>query len=103
MMEALTMILLTVPVPFPIVLPLDLGMEEDRVAVSFGIRASTTFEVGMVTPPFVLNIFFVNAIARWGDGGNLSPRADMWRQRHRADFDNLVRALDRGSGFRTLV
>ena len=63
-MESLAMILLTVPVFFPIVLSLDLGLEEDQVAVWFGIVALMAVEVGMITPPFGLNIFVINAMAR---------------------------------------
>ena len=62
-MESLAMILLTVPVFFPIVLSLDLGMEEDQIAVWFGILALMAVEVGMITPPFGLNIFVINAMA----------------------------------------
>ena len=58
-MESLAMILLTVPVFFPIVLSLDLGLEEDQVAVWFGIVALMAVEVGMITPPFGLK--YVNA------------------------------------------
>ena len=63
-MESLAMILLTVPVFFPVVLSLDLGLEEDQVAVWFGILALMAVEVGMITPPFGLNIFVINAMAR---------------------------------------
>ncbi len=63
-MESLAMILLTVPVFFPVVLSLDLGLEEDQLAVWFGILALMAVEVGMITPPFGLNIFVINAMAR---------------------------------------
>ena len=63
-MESLSMILLTVPVFYPIVLSLDLGMSPDQLAVWFGILALMAVEVGMITPPFGLNIFVINAMAR---------------------------------------
>ncbi len=63
-MESLAMILLTVPVFFPVVLSLELGLEEDQLAVWFGILALMAVEVGMITPPFGLNIFVINAMAR---------------------------------------
>ncbi len=63
-MESLAMILLTVPVFFPVVLSLDLGLQEDQLAVWFGILALMAVEVGMITPPFGLNIFVINAMAR---------------------------------------
>ena len=63
-MESLSMILLTVPVFYPIVLSLDLGMSPDQLAVWFGILALMAVEVGMITPPFGLNIFVINAMAQ---------------------------------------
>jgi C4-dicarboxylate transporter DctM subunit len=63
-MESLAMILLTVPVFYPIVLSLELGLAEDQIAVWFGILALMAVEVGMITPPFGLNIFVINAMAR---------------------------------------
>ena len=62
-MESLTMILLTVPVFYPIVLSLDLGLDPEQIAVWFGILALMAVEVGMITPPFGLNLFVINAMA----------------------------------------
>ena len=45
-------------------LSLELGLEEDQLAVWFGILALMAVEVGMITPPFGLNIFVINAMAR---------------------------------------
>lgn len=58
------MILLTEPVFYPIVLSLELGLAEDQIAVWFGILALMAVGVGMITPPFGLNISVINAMAR---------------------------------------
>jgi C4-dicarboxylate transporter, DctM subunit len=62
-MDSLAMVLLTMPVFFPIILSLDLGMTVDQKAVWFGILALMAVEMGMITPPFGLNIFVINAMA----------------------------------------
>ena len=63
-MDSLAMVLLTVPIFFPIILQLDIGMTPDQKGVWFGIIALTAVEMGMITPPFGLNIFVINAMAR---------------------------------------
>jgi len=62
-MDSLAMVLLTMPVFFPIILSLDLGMTADQKAVWFGILALMAVEMGLITPPFGLNIFVINAMA----------------------------------------
>jgi len=62
-MDALAMVLLTMPVFYPIVASLDLGMTPDQTGVWFGILALMAVEMGMITPPFGLNIFVINAMA----------------------------------------
>jgi tripartite ATP-independent transporter DctM subunit len=62
-MDALAMVLLTLPVFYPIVASLDLGMTPDQVGVWFGILALMAVEMGLITPPFGLNIFVINAMA----------------------------------------
>ena len=57
------MVLLTKPVFYPIVSSLDLGLTPDQVGVWFGILALMAVEMGMITPPFGLNIFVINAMA----------------------------------------
>lgn len=61
-MDSLAMVLLTMPVFFPIILSLDLGMTADQKAVWFGILALMAVEMGLITPPFGLNIFVINAM-----------------------------------------
>ena len=63
-MESLAMVLLTLPVFIPLVLALDFGMSKDAVLVWFGILVLISVEVGMITPPFGLNLFLINAMAK---------------------------------------
>jgi tripartite ATP-independent transporter DctM subunit len=62
-MDALAMVLLTMPVFYPIVETLDLGLTPDQIGVWFGILALMAVEMGLITPPFGLNIFVINAMA----------------------------------------
>jgi TRAP-type C4-dicarboxylate transport system permease large subunit len=63
-MESLAMVLLTLPVFIPLILSLDLGMSQGQVLVWFGILVLVSVEVGMISPPFGLNLFVINAMAR---------------------------------------
>ena len=62
-MDSLAMVLLTIPVFYPIVQSLDLGLTPDQLGIWFGILALMAVEMGMITPPFGLNIFVINAMA----------------------------------------
>ena len=62
-MDALSMILLTIPVFFTMVVQLDIGMTPDQIAVWFGIIALMVVEVGLITPPMGLNVFVINSMA----------------------------------------
>lgn len=63
-MDELAMILLTLPVFFPIVAALDLGMPGDEVAIWFGILVLIVVGIGLTAPPIGLNVFVVSSIAR---------------------------------------
>jgi tripartite ATP-independent transporter DctM subunit len=63
-MESMAMVLLTIPVFYPIILSLDLGLSPDQIGIWFGILALMAVEMGMITPPFGLNIFVINAMAK---------------------------------------
>ena len=63
-MDELAMILLTLPVFFPIVQALDFGMPADEVAIWFGILVLMTVGIGMTAPPVGLNVYVVNSVAR---------------------------------------
>ena len=57
-MEELAVVLLTIPVFFPIVT--GLGFDP----VWFGILIITVVEIGMISPPVGLNVFVVNALLK---------------------------------------
>lgn len=64
-MESMSMIMLTVPLFFPIIMQLDLwGLSPQEKAIWFGILALMVVEIGLITPPIGLNIFIVNRQAR---------------------------------------
>jgi C4-dicarboxylate transporter, DctM subunit len=63
-MDELAMILLTLPVFYPIVAKLDLGLQGDEVGIYFGILVLTVVGIGLTAPPIGLNVFVVSAIAR---------------------------------------
>jgi C4-dicarboxylate transporter, DctM subunit len=63
-MDELAMILLTLPLFFPIVQALDFGMFPDDVAIWFGILVLIVVGIGLTAPPIGLNVFVVSAIAR---------------------------------------
>ncbi len=63
-MDELAMILLTLPVFFPIVQALDFGMFPDDVAIWFGILVLMVVGFGLTCPPIGLNVFVVSSVAR---------------------------------------
>lgn len=62
-MDAISMILLTMPVFFPIMMGLDFGLTPEHTAIWFGILALMVVEIGLITPPVGMNIFVISAIA----------------------------------------
>ena len=64
LMDSLAMILLTIPVFFPIIIELDFGMSIEEVAIWFGILTLIVVEVGLITPPVGLNVFIINKMAK---------------------------------------
>jgi C4-dicarboxylate transporter, DctM subunit len=63
-MDSLSMILLTIPIFYPVMLALDFGMSTEDMAIWFGILVLIVVEVGMITPPVGMNLFVINAIDR---------------------------------------
>ena len=63
-MDELAMIMLTIPIFFPIVMGLDLGMATEDKAIWFGILMLMVVEIGLVHPPLGLNVYVVNSMAR---------------------------------------
>ncbi len=64
LMDSLSMILLTVPIFFPVIMSLDFGMSPEHVAIWFGILVLIVVEVGLITPPVGMNLFVINAMDR---------------------------------------
>ncbi len=63
-MDELSMILLTIPIFFPLVASLDLGLRPDEQAIWFGILVLMVVEIGLIAPPVGLNVYVVNGIDR---------------------------------------
>jgi tripartite ATP-independent transporter DctM subunit len=64
-MDALAMILLTIPIFYPMVMALDFwGMSNDDKSIWFGILALMVVEIGLVHPPVGLNVYIINRLAK---------------------------------------
>ena len=63
-MDELSMLLLTIPIFFPMIMGLDFGMPKESVAIWFGIMVLMTVGFGMLAPPVGLNVYVVNALAK---------------------------------------
>ncbi len=63
-MDELAMILLTLPVFFPVIQALDFGMTPDEVAIWFGILVLIVVGIGLTAPPIGLNVFVISSLAR---------------------------------------
>lgn len=64
LMDSLSMILLTVPIFFPVITVLEFGMTPEHVAIWFGILVLIVVEVGLITPPVGMNLFIINSIEK---------------------------------------
>ncbi|WP_299673708.1 TRAP transporter large permease [uncultured Roseobacter sp.] len=64
LMDSLSMILLTVPIFFPVIAAMDFGMSPEHLAIWFGILVLIVVEVGLITPPVGMNLFVINAMDR---------------------------------------
>ncbi|MBL8326716.1 MAG: TRAP transporter large permease [Rubrivivax sp.] len=63
-MDELSMILLTIPIFFPMVMGLDFGLPKESVAIWFGIMVLMTVGFGLLAPPVGLNVYIVNGMAK---------------------------------------
>ena len=63
-MDSLSMVLLTVPIIFPIMTTLDFGMAPDDFGLWFGILVLIVVEVGLITPPVGMNLFIINSMSK---------------------------------------
>jgi TRAP-type C4-dicarboxylate transport system permease large subunit len=64
-MDSLSMILLTIPIFFPIVMGIDLwGLAAESKAIWFGILALMVVEIGLITPPVGMNVYIISSMAK---------------------------------------
>jgi tripartite ATP-independent transporter DctM subunit len=63
-MDELAMLLLTLPVFFPVVTALDFGMTTEETAIWFGVLVLVVVGIGLTAPPIGLNVFVVSSLAR---------------------------------------
>jgi len=62
LMDSLSMILLTIPIFFPVISGLDFGMTTEHLAIWFGILVLIVVEVGLITPPVGMNLLIINTM-----------------------------------------
>jgi C4-dicarboxylate transporter, DctM subunit len=63
-MDELAMIILTVPILFPLVMELNLfGLNTTEKAIWFGVLVLSVVEIGLIAPPVGLNVYVVNSMA----------------------------------------
>jgi tripartite ATP-independent transporter DctM subunit len=64
-MDSLAMILLTIPIFYPVVMGLDFyGLSAADKSVWFGILALMVVEIGLVHPPLGMNLFIIQRLAK---------------------------------------
>ena len=63
-MDELSVLLLTIPIFFPMIMALDFGMAKEAVAIWFGILMLMTVGFGLLSPPVGLNVYVVNGMAK---------------------------------------
>jgi tripartite ATP-independent transporter DctM subunit len=64
-MDSLAMILITIPIFWPIVAALEFGfVDPDELKLWFGIITLSVVEIGLITPPVGLNVFVINSLAK---------------------------------------
>ncbi len=63
-MDSLSMILLTIPIFWPILEVMDFGMDPEDVKIWFGIVALIVVETGLITPPVGMNVFVINSMSK---------------------------------------
>jgi C4-dicarboxylate transporter DctM subunit len=64
-MDSLAMILLTIPIFYPMIMGLDYwGMSHEDKSIWFGILALMVVEIGLVHPPVGMNVYIINRLAK---------------------------------------
>ncbi|AXK83138.1 TRAP transporter large permease [Pseudolabrys taiwanensis] len=62
-MDSLSMILLTLPIFWPILSTMDFGMDPEHMKMWFGVLVLVVVEFGLITPPVGLNIAIIGSMA----------------------------------------
>ena len=84
-MDELAMMLLTLPVIFPIISAMDFGIPQDEVGIWFGILMLTVVGVGLIAPPIGLGVLYRHKHrARCVDCEDISSRIAVCRGRLRS-------------------
>lgn len=63
-MDELSVLLLTIPIFFPMIMSMDFGMSKEYTAIWFGIMVLMTVGFGLLAPPVGLNVYVVNGMAK---------------------------------------
>lgn len=64
-MDSLAMILLTIPIFYPVIMGLDFyGLSQTDKSIWFGILALMVVEIGLVHPPVGMNVYIINRLAK---------------------------------------
>jgi C4-dicarboxylate transporter, DctM subunit len=64
-MDEMSMILLTLPIIFPIIMGLDIyGLTGEGKAIWFGILTLMVVQIGLIHPPMGLNVYVINGMAK---------------------------------------
>jgi len=63
-MDELAMMLLTLPVFFPVITALDFGLTSEETAIWFGILVLVVVGIGLTAPPIGLNVFVISGLAK---------------------------------------
>jgi tripartite ATP-independent transporter DctM subunit len=64
-MDSLAMILLTIPIFYPMIMGLDFfGLPSGDKSIWFGILALMVVEIGLVHPPVGMNVYIINRLAK---------------------------------------
>jgi C4-dicarboxylate transporter DctM subunit len=64
-MDTMSMIMLTIPIFFPIIMGLEFyGLDDTEKAIWFGILVLMVVEIGMITPPVGMNVYVIASMAR---------------------------------------
>ncbi|MDO5103624.1 MAG: TRAP transporter large permease [Lautropia sp.] len=62
-LDSMSMMLLTIPIFFPMISAMDFGMSFEETAIWFGILVLVVTEIGLITPPVGMNLFVIQSMA----------------------------------------